>query len=281
MARSKYRPLFLSVDWDFFVPEDELWDWGHQENGLFIEAMWQFRLADFFAKGKDLRKEMALATCDPGAKEFWRTMERLGYKITKQTEVTVGESHAQAAGPFIHAAGGKPIDVLHFDAHADSGYGKPDEVVKRVRAALQKGQTDCGSWLLALAMSVPTNVTYVYPKWKGLKEWAQFEGDKDARLKEFSDYQAVVYDEDDMVEACPPRPVSHVFICRSGAWTPPWLDEEFFLFSGEPLGRTMRMFKTPAGPIDPLVPRKLDVEGARKQSEQIKEMMRGLAGAKK
>lgn len=272
------RKLFLSIDWDFFVPEKPEWDWGHQENGLFIGPMWQLRMADFFARGEDLREEMKLATCAPHARKFWETMRRLGYKFTSKTRVTIGESHSQAAAPFLAVEKDERIDVLHFDAHADSGYGDPAAVVETAKAKLRKNETDCGTWLLTVALKVPTNVTYVYPQWKGLKEWkSEFKGDDDPRLQEFLDHRAIVYDEERLVKACRPREVDRVFICRSGAWTPPWLDDEFQLFAGTLMG-TCKMFTVRVGAIDPMMPRRVDAEQARKIGEGMREMMLQATG---
>jgi hypothetical protein len=35
--------VLVSIDFDFFVPERDIWDLGHREAELFLKAMWMFR----------------------------------------------------------------------------------------------------------------------------------------------------------------------------------------------------------------------------------------------
>lgn len=267
-------PLFVSVDWDFFVEEKAEWDWGHAESRFHIEHLWQIRAQAAFAGGKDLTKEMPLAACEPGPSKFWSALRRMGYKLTKKTVVTIAESHGAAAGVFIQRAKAlkaKKIDVLHFDAHADAGYR--DGCVKVTQDLLDKGQAECGSWLLATALSVPTSTVMVYPQWKGLLEWEEGGpyGAKAPQVRQFEMCHPMVWNEESMPKAMEPREVDQLFICRSGAWTPPWLDREFYLFCSPVL------FKGPTyvipGVADPLVERRFNVEDAKKQAEQERKLL--------
>lgn len=123
------------------------------------------------------------------------------------------------------------------------------------------------------------NLTVVYPQWKGLKERESEYSDDDPRVKKFEKFSAMVYDKVDLVGRVKPRPVSQIYIARSGAWTPPWLDDDFFDLVTGPLGRGAKMFRALES-IDLMKKRRIDVEEARAAGAKIREMMAASAGRK-
>jgi hypothetical protein len=224
------NPLFLSVDWDFFVEYNSNdYDFQHSESPLYSGLLWNVRFQNGFFVDEDITKTITLSKKPPQAITFWETLGHLGYRLSRdKTEMSVDDSHASAASFFLTKAIKREIDVVHFDAHADIGYGGPDHALDQTRRLLEKDLTECGSWLLAVAMRIPVNLTIVYPQWRGLREWeGEFKNPStDKRLRQFKSWRTVVYNEDEL-RLKKPRLVNRVFVARSGAWTPPWLDDKY------------------------------------------------------
>ena len=114
------------------------------------------------------------------------------------------------------------VSVTNFDAHHDFGY--------RTRA--RKRSWDCGDWArwLQRASQPHGHVATVYPEWRrelpeipprarDFHEAWYFDGWHDRYNSPWNSPLAV-----------DSEPFDFVFICRSGAWVPPWLDEEFDQF---------------------------------------------------
>jgi hypothetical protein len=124
----------VTVDWDFFVPENPNWDMGHEENLLFLNFMWKTRAGLF-----DMIKTTGLE------KGFW---ERTGLKAKAGDYTYVSDSHLFAYGLL------KGIDnVVLVDAHHDCW----KEGGKNVY---------CHNWLrLWLEKNKKNRATWVCPEW--------------------------------------------------------------------------------------------------------------------
>lgn len=236
---SAMKLTVLSIDWDFFIYNGELddqlpitnpatgepdtipgaflYDWGHSEaNSDALQVMqWATRLNSFEMFGLDLTKEATLRL-KPSA-----FVNELRGRWPTAGVLEVADSHSWGALTCMRAANTwRPVHVVHFDAHHDLGYGRAGDVQ----------QWNCGNWLYAaMKNGWVTSAEIVYPDWRGLKEWrdvAKGRGPRQARpWLNGLDIHATTWsrwlkEKDDTL------PVG-TFLCRSSAWTPPYLDRQF------------------------------------------------------
>ena len=114
--------MLLSIDLDFFCREKVEWDWGHNEQPIYMgTTIWMIRYVSF-----DLYTETDIETyadCHPA--KFIYALEQKGFKITPNTLVGVGWSHKEAYDFF---KGCKSKTIYNFDAHHDCGYGPKKEL---------------------------------------------------------------------------------------------------------------------------------------------------------
>ena len=180
----------ISIDWDFFVPEDPMWDFGHRESRMFLNLMWKMRGADYLKKIKTTGRE----------KGFWA---RLRKKIDiGSATVGVSESHAVLTPTALSEC----RRLILFDAHHDCF------------STQEEGFTCCGDWARQwLECDKNRRLTWVRPAWVDPRP----PKDLAARID--------VFDEDSF-DGADMKMASFIHICRSGCWTPPWLDGKFIKF---------------------------------------------------
>lgn len=181
----------LSVDWDYFIPEKPEWDFGHNETILHLNVIWGSRMF-LFDHMRTTGEE----------KTFW---DRCG--INADTPMFVSDSHC-----YVHDFLDDCDNVVLVDAHhdcwkADSlGSNEDSEYVY------------CHNWLrIWLKGKKNRKATWVCSDWA----YDQFELPKDMtkRVKKVRELP-VLKDLN----------VKRIHVCRSGCWTPPWLDKEFIEF---------------------------------------------------
>jgi hypothetical protein len=198
------------VDWDYFVPSIDHDFLGSAPGqripyalggsevfpDMLLDGLWDSRAAALLAAGHSL----------PGTSgaeaTFWRRFE-----IDPAARLFFADSHAQAA----HAAVRTGVtEVWNFDAHHDCGYEGAWDDPKRV------GWVACANWMCAYALGGAA--LYVrYPAWRA-----------DALTREIPPLCPVDRGLDGGRDIG--APFDLVFVARSGAWTPPWLDEGFEAF---------------------------------------------------
>jgi hypothetical protein len=178
---------YLTIDWDFFVPEKAIWDISHRESELYLNFLWTHR-AGLIEHSKTSGEE----------KSFWR---QLG--VDMPDKVCVSDSHAYA-----YAVPGDADRVVLFDAHHDCWARNGDGVA-------------CDNWLrIWLEQDEAREALWVYPKHM-IDNWGKQSIPKDLRSRvEVMEWKGKI--ELDEVDS--------VHVCRSGCWTPPWLDEDFIAF---------------------------------------------------
>ena len=243
-------PVLLSIDFDYFIREDNAWDWTHGEAPFYQGPMWTIRESQAINAGIDLRKETdpnKYATPKPLL--FFDTLAHMGFDFSK-TPVFVADSHALAYPTFCDAPRKKNTRILNFDAHHDLGYD-----LGQVKKHIAEGICDCADWLMVTLASCKTlTAQVIYPTWKGLCEW---EFTHLARVAE-----PMVWSKPKVSKLA--GPISRIFICRSGSWVPPWYDKLFidFVKSACALTKTipLNVYQTHEK-MDPLTPR----EYSRKQ----------------
>lgn len=294
---------FVSVDWDFFVRSLYSWDWGHQETPFFMEGpMWEIRVSGLLMNGLDIRGEMDPEKwAQPKPLQFWGTLKHLGYNFDTledvyelnheadltQPNLVVADSHAMAGPTFNNVANdiGAPDVIINFDAHHDLGYKSKVEVNRMVT----RGQSTCDMWLRLLMSQdsfadAETKAHIVYPNWRFdeypiSEEWNQLRDVLPRGILGRTSIGVFAQPDGSATEVvCPAEEidVEALFVCRSSAWTPPWLDGLFVEFV-QSLGKSSHIFEyvseqTPG--IRPLTLRtSFSWERAETMADQFKHMM--------
>jgi hypothetical protein len=183
----------------FPVPnaDPELWalyDWSHGENQFLSGGfVWATRALGFLANG------LPLPGMTGEEETFWSR-----FRFKEECWLGVAESHGKIADLI-----GRGDTVVNYDAHHDAGYGKK----------LQDFQVSCEDWAHYAVECRKAKVKVVYPSWK-----------RTARCfpEKQPDCKRVKREVDD--GAADLEPFDAVFVCRSGAWVPAWLDDQFEAF---------------------------------------------------
>lgn len=194
----------ISLDFDFFVREDPMWDWGHNENQpLFLLTLWGVRYTE-----KNLYEE-----CNPAAHANFMPEDAIirlidmGFTFKKKPLLYVAESHKDI---YEVMRGLKRSEVYHFDAHHDL-YDDGDR------------DLNCGNWgRKAIEQGLVEKYIWVAPDWG--KEFDMMDLE-DIGQKEIKGY----YYNEFLKERKKSKPIDidAIFVCRSGAWVPPHLDGDF------------------------------------------------------
>lgn len=207
----------LSIDFDYFVrdhPED---DWAQREAPFFIEQIWAMRAADLYRSGLDPIRDRGLAS-NPGL--FWIDAGLRRWRFALNPKVAVAESHASA---FHFLKDADDLHIVNVDAHHDLYYDDRDKPLS------------CANWLWHLAKAGKLkSITTVYPRWRAL--WNR---DFPPRriIDDFKKLGVKVRFADGVDKAPKQLTFDRVFVARSGAWVPPWLDESFVDFFAEVMGQ--------------------------------------------
>ncbi len=229
----------LSIDWDFFfpIPEDDphfLYDWGHREDMAFMkDAIWTIQAGAFLQAGLPLPR----AT---GYEGFWKRFRH----ITPDACLYFADSHAHVFNPEVRAG---VTEVWNFDAHHDS-YKPPEHI-------LEKKAVTCEDWATAYTM-IGVKVYTFFPAWKAYG----VEDEKPVAPM----MPAVQLDPGKPFN----KPFDRVYISRSGAWTPSWLDDDFadFLKSCPAWEKRKR--------LDGLIRRDFNLEDARRMQAQVSQTIK-------
>jgi hypothetical protein len=191
----------LSIDFDFFSREENVWDWGHDEtpDRIFENQAWQYRYTgssfDLF-EATDPRKYADFLPLN-----ILPELVKKGLVLNSMKKLGIAESHKEAA-PFFAKAKTPADCVVNIDAHHD--------LFTDTATALH-----CGNWVSHLQAEWNTGTEYVqiYPKWKSPNQDGLPKGK--VEIIQWSDWT-------------PERmAVRNVFICRSGCWVPPHMDGYF------------------------------------------------------
>ena len=199
--------LGISVDWDFFFPDLAQWDYGHKESPFFINQVWTLR-----ASSPNNPNPIEKITPRESYKRFWHRLSRLG--LTPPI-CFVAESHSINFDLIQF----ENVDtLLVFDQHVDA-YDKHHDSVT------------CENWLLMALRKAPQLRAYlVLPAHQWIDDKTVF-GLNGLKIPEDVANRLTILN-DNHFEGLARREfkgavVLASFICRSGAWTPPWADEHF------------------------------------------------------
>jgi hypothetical protein len=249
------RPNFLVVDWDFFFVNPMhngarqrdifLYDWGHRETPYHVNDIWPSRVHGFLANGYQLPR----ATNYEG---FWDRFD-----LADRPPLLVADSNLYAG--LLQPSSIGDIDVEHwnrvdlYDAHHDSGYN-----IKSLAEYEKRGTVSCEDWMLE-HFRRGSDLHVRYPQWF---------------TEAFTIERQPVVDVDRQIDDGQPVPTRYdlVFVCRSGAWVPPWCDDQFVEF--------VESFPGDFDWIDEeneSMVRDFDVEQAIAEAEMLKELLKDAA----
>jgi hypothetical protein len=206
----------LSVDWDYFFPALDGFDWGHSEtNPLFAQIIWATRPGsqDLFTK------ERAIDVVHPHVYvyEFWLKTIINNHKPSPR--LCIAESHKDIMA-WLKELRVRKANVTNFDAHHDMGY-KGYGFDTKVRPPV-----DCGNWArVGIDSGAIGSYRLVYPSWRKRKS----EGGEGTRQ---DPPFTVKYGDPVTVQYEPPLAQAYdlIFICRSSSWTPSWSDDKWLEF---------------------------------------------------
>jgi len=239
----------LVVDWDYFFynplyavhgddPRFWLFDWGHRESSLFIDDIWPTRAAGF------LKHNLPL----PGADVPPNWWDR--FTITEDAICEVSDSNMYSG---VVDNGWVFDHVWLFDAHHDL-FGIKTE--KQLAGWADKGKISCEDWMFAHHLR-GAKLHWRWPKW--------FDYGKNYR-KDIPKWVGCDARRDDLGRFDPNMEFDAVSICRSGAWVPPWCDDDFERFyTACPVSEVTQVDELP-------LKRDWSLDSARKAAEAMKRL---------
>lgn len=201
------KKCLLSVDWDYFVYTQKE-NWGsYIENNRNVINLWYKRYIQCRNRGKSIEKSFELSR---NANIFWNKIKR-NFKFDKSLKVYISDSHVLS---YDIAKKYDCNEVYLFDAHSDLGYGGLSSL---------NFEVNCANWLGKLLKNNIINKANII--------YSPYTTEKPEYFKEIKNKYNVNFIDIDDLEKDIYVPSLH--ICRSGAWTPPWFDEDFKEFIDE------------------------------------------------
>ena len=205
----------LSIDWDYFI-QIQKENWGsYIENKKNLMDLWYKRFLQAKAQGRNIQNSYRLSS---GVDIFWEKIRRF-FRFDKDVKAYVSDSHSLS---YDIAANHGLRTVYLFDSHSDLGYGGTSSL---------NFEINCANWLGKLFKDNRIDEANII--------YSPFTAEKPEYFKAMNSIYRIRYlSPDDLAAGID---VGAVHICRSGAWTPPWLDKRFEHFiksSGLPFNIT-------------------------------------------
>jgi hypothetical protein len=224
----------LSIDWDYFFPvpnpiddKEYLYDWSHSETvhpDLMANGIWLIRAAQFVAQKRDL------PTTSGEESSFWDR-----FRFGQAPVLFYADSHSRIYKPEVSH---KVREIWNFDAHHDA-YESVSDVIEHRTVSAQ-------NWATAFRMSNIEIWTY-YPQWAGWMMQDKPHVEVHPQVDPGHHFR---------------RKFDKVFVCRSGAWTPSWVEDKFWQFIEScPIATKVK--------LDGMTPRKFDPAQARRIANDI------------
>ncbi|MFU0784463.1 arginase [Clostridium sp.] len=190
----------LSIDWDYFIPIEQNWSGSYIENKENMMFIWYKRYFDSMKRGINIEKSIKV---ERDLNVFLKIIRKY-IKFKNNIKMYVSDSHKYS---YDIAKANKCENVINFDAHSDLGYGGMESL---------KFEVNCANWLGKLFKdNIINRASIVYSPYT-LEEESEF--------KEINSKFNIKYIKEDSL---PNIEVDSIHLCRSGSWTPPWLDEKF------------------------------------------------------
>ncbi|NLY43509.1 MAG: arginase [Clostridiaceae bacterium] len=194
----------LSIDWDYFIYTQKE-NWGsYIENTNNMLNLWYKRYIQAKARGMDIQKSFQLSS---EVRTFWDKIKK-HFIFEEGIKAYVSDSHALS---YDIAKDQGCNTVYIFDSHADLGYSGLSSL---------NFEVNCANWLGKLLKDkLITEANIIY---------SPYTIEKPEYFKTINSIFNIHYPSFDDLDK--KIKVSAVHICRSGAWTPPWFDEDFNQF---------------------------------------------------
>jgi len=198
------KRCLLSIDWDYFIYTKKD-NWGsYIENNKSLVDLWYKRYIQEKISGKDIKELYKLS---PVWNIFWKKIKER-FIFSKRTKALVTDSHVWS---YNFAKEYNCNMVCLFDSHSDLGYGGLSSL---------NFEVNCSNWLGKLLKDKQIKEAYIF--------YSPYTMEKPDHFKQINRIYNVKYCSfNDLNKKLF---VSAIHICRSGAWTPPWLDEKFTQF---------------------------------------------------
>ncbi|WP_125152377.1 arginase [Clostridium rectalis] len=197
----------LSIDWDYFIRIKPKWCGSYIENTHNLNYLWYKRYIEEKSKGIDIQKKV---TVEKTICKFWRKILKHFY-ITKKIPLYISDSHKFS---YMIAKRHNCKQVYLFDAHADLGYGGITSL---------QFEVNCANWLGKLfsdKLIGNANIIYAMHTFENPEDFKEINHLFQIKYRKFNEIRGNI-------------PVDAIHVCRSGAWTPPWLDKDFYKFVNE------------------------------------------------
>ncbi|CAK9331399.1 hypothetical protein [Thermoanaerobacter kivui] len=195
----------LTVDWDYFIPSKREWMASYAENEKNMTQLWYKRYIKSALVRENLEETIKVG---PIAKDFWNKVKK-HFTFAKNVKIFVSESHK--VGYYL-AKNFNCVEVYSFDAHADLGYGGFSSL---------DFELNCANWLgKLLREDIIKKANIIYSPYTFEKP-SDFEYINKAYWVSY--YTSIESLPQDIF-------IEVIHICRSGIWTPPWLDGKFEKF---------------------------------------------------
>lgn len=182
----------LSIDFDYFLPNTDLYDWGHIENQFMVNFIWQLRVTSINFK----TKASAVDEVMPDNRLLLNFFDRVVAGKPKYG-FFVCESHSALYK--IVKFFNSPIYLTNYDAHHDFGYKN-----------LKHNLITCENWAKVLnGEGLIKEYKLFYPPWR--------RDDPESKINnKIINVQYGIQKRKNKFDL--------IFVCRSGAWTPSWVD---------------------------------------------------------
>lgn len=199
--------MLLDIDFDYFVKETVFHDFGYRESEFFMESMWDIRFITAYGNPfngpRDLSKELIL---DDYA------LNKVLYFIKKCSDIdtwAISDSHLFAYRYIKDDAFLSILDgIVHIDRHNDYN--------------IIYNKLDAGNWLRYIKDNMPGVPIYWIPQSKNdlYVDKKMVKGVMKIKSRNF-------------LKSLDPYNVNCIYLSKSSAWVPPWLDVAYFKFQRE------------------------------------------------
>jgi hypothetical protein len=227
--------VLLTIDWDTFVNITTDVDLAGYETALNLKMAWLYRYR--------LMEKMQLLGEE---RLFWQRLA-CQFDVLSAVDLYVSDSHTLA-----YALAERVDHVILVDRHHDC-YRWPVVDLVPVEAV----SVDCGNWAAAwLSRSLQRTLHWVYPDRHSPKGCAEVMHTvlppDDPRQRRWSARSLTAFLDDPAHPYLNTTKQLTLHVCRSGCWTPPWLDHQFKAFLETP---GLHLNPMQEGVWDPLKPR--------------------------
>lgn len=198
--------MLLDIDFDYFVKETTFHDFGYHESEFFMESIWDIRFTTAYGnpfKPRDLTKELILDK--DGLKDVLDFIK----KCNEVESWAISDSHLFAHRYIQNDAISSILDgIVHIDRHDDYN--------------ILEDKIHAGNWLRYIKENLPGIPIYWIPQSK-----------KDLYVDEKTVKGAMKIKNRTFLKSLNPCEANCIYLSKSSAWVPPWLDFAYFKFQEE------------------------------------------------